>query len=215
MINYLKESLFTWESKNTQPLNATSNKYVEYYNLFTINLNNKLSKINMERKEFLNLVGISVGAVILQNCMMGCTKYADPSPAVGAPVTPPPTPPNGGGSTTVSGLTGNNSLSKGAIDFSVDITKTDFADLKTNGSAVVSGDVIIARTKAGDFLVVEKACTHQGTTVDFISDNTNFKCSTHGSVFDSNGAVTVGPAARALKKYNAIFDSSKNTLKVS
>lgn len=215
MINYLKESLFTWKSKNTQLLEATFKEYMEYHIWFVVNLNNKLSKINMERKEFLNLVGISVGAVILQNCMMGCTKSEDSSPAVIAPVTPPATPPSGGSLTVVAGLTGNNLLSKGAIDFSVDITKTDFADLKTNGSAVVSGDVIIARTKTGDFLVVEKACTHQGTTVDFISDNTNFKCSTHGSVFDSNGAVTVGPAARALKKYNAVFDSSKNILKVS
>lgn len=166
----------------------------------------------MERKEFLNLVGISVGAIILQNCISGCTKAADPTPAVVPPVTPPPT---GGGTTTVSGLTGNNSLSKGAIDFSVDITKTDFEILKTNGKAVVTGDVIIARTKTGDFLVVEKACTHQGTTVDFVEDNTTFKCSNHGSVFDGAGSVTVGPATKALKKYNATFDSAKNILKVA
>lgn len=162
----------------------------------------------MERKEFLNLVGISVGAVILQNCMSGCTKAADPTPAV-----TPPT--GGGGSTVVSGLTGNNSLAKGAIDFSVDITKTDFEALKTNGQAVVTGDVIIARTKAGDFLVVEKACTHQGTTIDFIADNTTFKCSNHGSVFDATGAVIKDPATKALKKYSATFDSTKNILKVS
>ncbi len=165
----------------------------------------------MERKEFLNLVGISVGAIILQNCMSGCSKATDPTPAVIPPVTPPVTPPVVGGTT---GLTGNNSLAKGAIDFTVDITKTDFEILKTNGQAVVSGDVIIARTKAGDFLVVEKACTHQGTTVDFVADNSTFKCSNHGSVFDSTGKVTVSPAAKALKAYTATFDSAKNMLKV-
>ena len=165
----------------------------------------------MERKEFLNLVGISVGAVILQNCMSGCSKATDPTPAVIPPVTPPAT---GGGTTTVSGLTGNNSLAKGVIDFQVDITKSDFEILKTNGQALVSGDVIIARTKAGDFLVVEKACTHQGTTVDFVPDNSTFKCSNHGSVFDSSGNVTVSPATKALKKYSAAFDSAKNILKV-
>ena len=170
----------------------------------------------MERKEFLNLVGISIGAVILQNCMSGCTKSADPAPAATAPVAPPVVPPaTGGGTTPVAGLTGNNSLARGVIDFSIDITVAEFAVLRTNGNAVVSGDVIIARTKTGDFLVVEKACTHQGTTVDFIADNTNFRCSNHGSVFDASGAVTVGPASRALKKYNAVFDSAKSTLKVS
>ena len=166
----------------------------------------------MERKEFLNLVGISVGAVILQNCMSGCSKGYEPAPMVVPPVTPPTT---GGGTTTVSGLTGNNSLSKGGIDFTVDITAKDFEALKTNGQAVVSGDVIIARTKTGDFLAVEKACTHQGTTVDFVSDNSTFKCNNHGSIFDSSGTVTTGPATKALKKYSAIFDSAKNILKVA
>ena len=167
----------------------------------------------MERKEFLNLVGISVGAIVLQNCMSGCTKAADPTPAVKPPVTPPPA--GGGGTSTVSGLTGNNSLAKGTIDFTVDITVKDFEALKTNGQAIVSGDVIIARTKAGDFLVVEKACTHQGTPVDFVSDNSTFKCNNHGSIFDSSGTVTTGPATKALKKYSATFDSAKNILKVA
>lgn len=172
--------------------------------------------MNMERKEFLNLVGISIGAVILQNCMSGCSKASDPTPVAVSPTTPTtPTPPSTGGTTpTVSGLTGNNSLAKGVIDFSVDITKSDFEILKTNGQALVSGDVIIARTKSGDFLVVEKACTHQGTTVDFVSDNSTFKCSNHGSIFNSNGSVTVGPAAKALKSYSVAFDTAKNILKV-
>ena len=168
--------------------------------------------MNIERKEFLNLVGISIGAVILQSCLSGCSKTSDPTPAVVKPTTP--IPPSTGGTTTVSGLTGNNLLSKGVIDFSVDITKSDFEILKTNGNALVSGDVIIARTKSGDFLVVEKACTHQGTTVDFVSDNSTFKCPNHGSIYNSGGSVTNGPAARALKSYSVAFDTAKNTLKV-
>jgi len=95
------------------------------------------------------------------------------------------------------------------------LNKSDFETLKTNGKALVSGDVIIARTKTGDFIVVEKACTHQGTTIDFITDNTTFKCSNHGSVFDSMGSVSVGPATKSLKKYNTSFDAAKNILKVS
>ena len=169
--------------------------------------------MNIERKEFLNLVGISIGAIILQNCMSGCSKTSDPAPAVVTPTTPT-TPSTGGGTTTASGLTGNNQLSKGAIDFSIDITKSDFEILKTNGKSVVTGDVIVARTKTGDFLVVEKACTHQSTTVDYNADSNNFSCSNHGSVFNSSGNVTNGPAVTALKKYSATFDSTKNTLKV-
>jgi cytochrome b6-f complex iron-sulfur subunit len=165
----------------------------------------------MERKEFLNLVGISVGAVILQNCMSGCSKASDPAPAV----TTPTTPTTGGGTTTVSGLTGNNSSAKGTIDFSLDITDKNFSDLATNGKALVSGDVIVARTKTGDFLALAKACTHQGTTVDFVPDKTSFNCSNHGSNFDSAGNVVNGPATAALKAYKTTFDATKNILKIS
>ncbi len=167
----------------------------------------------MERKEFLNLVGMSVGAVILQNCLSGCTKSYDPAPAVTPPATTPPA--TGGGNTPDVGLTGNNQLSKGAIDFTIDLNSTTFGDLKTNGNALVSGDVIVARTRTGDFLVVEKACTHQGTTVDFKPDSTSFSCSNHGAMYDSGGNVTNGPATRALKRYNTTFDSVKNTLKIA
>jgi cytochrome b6-f complex iron-sulfur subunit len=165
----------------------------------------------MERKQFLNLVGISVGAVILQNCLSGCSKASDPAPAV----VPPVTPPSGGGSTTVSGLTGNNSIAKGAIDFTLDITDKNFSDLATNGKALVSGDIIVARTKAGDFLALAKACTHQGTTVDYVADTNIFNCSNHGSQFNADGTVKKDPATAALKSYKTSFDSKTNILKIS
>lgn len=168
----------------------------------------------MERKEFLNLVGISVGAVILQNCMSGCSKASDPTPAVTTPITPT-TPTTGGGTTTVSGLTGNNSIAKGTIDFTLDITDKNFSDLATNGKALISGDIIVARTKTGDFLALAKACTHQGTTVDFVPEKTSFNCPNHGSNYDSAGNVTNGPAAAALKSFKATFDSKTNILKIA
>ena len=168
----------------------------------------------MERKEFLNLVGLSVGAVILQNCMSGCSKASDPAPAVIPPVVPP-TGGGGGGTTTGSGLTGNNSIAKGTIDFSLDITDKNFSDLATNGKAIISGDIIVARTKTGDFLALEKACTHQQTTVDYVPDTNIFSCSNHGSQFNANGSVKKAPAVAALKSYIATFDSKTNILKIS
>lgn len=161
----------------------------------------------MERKEFLNLVGMSVGAVILQNCLSGCSKASDPSPAV--------VPPAGGGTTTLTGFSGNNSIAKGTIDFSLDITDKNFSDLATNGKALISGDIIVARTRTGVFLALAKACTHQGTTVDFVPDKTSFNCPNHGSNFDSTGTVTNGPATAALKSFKTSFDSKTNILKVS
>lgn len=160
----------------------------------------------MERKEFLSLVGVSVGAVILQGCLSGCSKTTDPTPA---------TTTGTGGTTAVTGITGNNSLVKGTIDFTLDLNDTTNVDLKNNGNALLSGDIIVARTKDGAFIALAKACTHEGTTVNFQSSNNRFNCANHGSNFDLTGKVINGPAASALKQYTTTFDSAKNTLKVS
>jgi cytochrome b6-f complex iron-sulfur subunit len=167
----------------------------------------------VERKEFLNLVGISVGAVILQNCLSGCSKANDPAPAVTPP--PPVPPPTSGGGSTLSGFTGNNSITKGAIDFTLDVTDKNFSDLSTNGKAIISGDIIVARTKTGDFLALAKACTHAGTTVDFVPDSNTFFCSNHQSEFNADGSVKKAPASSPLKSYKTSFDSKTNILKVS
>lgn len=163
----------------------------------------------MERKEFLSLVGVSVGAIILQSCLSGCSNSSDPTPTNNNNGN------TGGTGGTTTGLTGNNTISKGAINFTLDLTSTSFADLKTDGKAIVTGDVIVARTKAGNYIAVAKACTHQGTTVDFQADNNRFNCSNHGSNFDLTGKVINGPAASPLTQFSTSFDSAKNTLKVS
>ncbi len=169
----------------------------------------------MERKEFLSLVGISVGAVILQQCLSGCkSDGGDPSPNSGGN-NGNSNGNSGGGSTTTTGLTGNASLASGKIDFTLDLTSTTYKDLKTEGKALIVGDVIVAKTKDGAYIAVAKKCTHQGTTVDFESNSNRFNCSNHGSNFDLNGQVINGPATSPLTQYNAAFDTTKNTLKVS
>jgi cytochrome b6-f complex iron-sulfur subunit len=164
----------------------------------------------MERKQFLSLVGVSVGAVILQHCLSGCkSDDGDPSPNSGGNNN------NGNGGNTSTGLTGNASKGSGAIDFTLDLTSSTYKELKTEGKALVVGDVIVAKTKDGAYIAVAKSCTHQGTTVDFESNNNRFNCSNHGSNFDITGKVLNGPATSPLTQYNAAFDATKNTLKVS
>ncbi|MDR6564000.1 MULTISPECIES: Rieske (2Fe-2S) protein [unclassified Arcicella] len=164
----------------------------------------------MERKEFLSLVGVSVGAIILQNCMTSCKNDSTPTPANTGGNTGGN---NGGGTTT--GITGNNLKANGTIDFTIDLSSASFADLKTNGKAIVSGDVIVARTKTGTYIAVAKACTHEGTTISFEPDNNRFNCPNHGSNFDLTGKVLNGPAVSPLTQFAAVFDSTKNTIKVS
>ncbi len=97
-----------------------------------------------------------------------------------------------------------------AVNFTVDIST---GALATNGGSLVQSGVLVARTLSGSFIAVAAACTHQGTTINFVSGSTSFSCPNHGAKFDSGGNVTMGPATTALKKYTTSL--SGNTLTVS
>lgn len=87
-----------------------------------------------------------------------------------------------------------------SVDFTLDLSSSAYAPLKTNGGSVYKSGVIIARTSSGAFLAYSQYCTHAGCTVNF--DGTSyFLCYCHGSEFDSNGNVVRGPANSPLAKY--------------
>ena len=86
------------------------------------------------------------------------------------------------------------------VDFTLDLTNSAYAPLKTNGGSIYKGGVIVARTKAGAFLAYSQYCTHAGCTVNF-DGTSDFVCYCHNSVFDSNGNPIQGPAPSALAKY--------------
>ena len=136
----------------------------------------------MERKDFIEQVGLSAASILIFGCMQGCSKSDSPAPAQ----------PSGS----------NNNTSK-AIDFTINITASPYTSLSTAGGFYVdkTNNIIIARTLTNEFLAVSSLCTHQQVTVDFQANNNRFICSAHGSVFSSTGAVLNGPAAERLKQF--------------
>jgi len=137
----------------------------------------------MERKDFIEKVGLSAASILIFGCMQGCSK-SESDPAY------PPPPAN------------NNNPPK-AIDFTIDISVSPYASLSTSGGFYVdrTKNIIIARTLTNEFLAVSALCTHQQVTVDFQANNNRFVCSAHGSVFSSTGSVLNGPAAERLKQF--------------
>ena len=126
----------------------------------------------MDRKEFLALIGVSAGAMVVARCLQGCSSNGN---APGAP----------------SNFTLN-----------LDLTTPTYSALQTNGQYVyTSNGLIVARTLSGTFLAVSQYCTHQGTSVQYVSQRNDFYCQSHGSTFDASGNVTGGPAPSALKEY--------------
>jgi cytochrome b6-f complex iron-sulfur subunit len=128
----------------------------------------------MDRKEFLSLLGYGAASLTALGCIGGCSKATDTSATTG--------PTN--------------------IDFTLDLTQTANAALKTAGGYVYANGVIVARTMAGQYIAVQQSCTHESNTLSYQASNTRFYCDRHGAIFSETGAVTGGPAPRALTTYS-------------
>lgn len=139
----------------------------------------------MDRKDFLNSIGITAATFALINCI-GCKK-------------------NGGSSS--SDTTGPTEL-----NFSLDLSLTANAALLSNGGFLVSNGVVVARTNKGGYIAVQRSCTHESYTLTYQSTNSRFYCPNHGATFSENGAVTNGPASRSLSVYNTQLTGT--TLKI-
>lgn len=139
----------------------------------------------MDRKEFLSLLGLTVGGGVAIACLNSCSKESAVTP--------------GGNSG------GNNS---GKIDFTLNLADANNAVLNNNGGFLVKNGVIVARTQGGVYIAVAAACTHQGTIIQYQGNNQRFFCPNHGSTFSETGSVLNGPATGALKQYQTELSGS-------
>jgi len=139
----------------------------------------------MERKDFIEQVGLSSAAILIFGCMQACSK-SDTSSNSSNPI----------------GNPGNSVINK-EVDFTINIGIAPYLSLSKPGGFYVESKtgIIIARNLNDDFLAVSSFCTHQGATIEYQANTNRFYCAAHGSVFDTKGAVTTGPATGALKQY--------------
>ncbi len=94
------------------------------------------------------------------------------------------------------------------VDFTIDISQSQYAALTAPGGYVYSNGIIIATTSTGQIIAVSQTCTHQGATVVFQNTNTDFYCPRHGALFSASGAVTAGPASSNLKQYTVTVNGN-------
>ncbi|MBE9068328.1 Rieske (2Fe-2S) protein [Leptolyngbya cf. ectocarpi LEGE 11479] len=82
------------------------------------------------------------------------------------------------------------------------------ADLDSQGylssKELTGGPVIVVRDSTEGVVALSSVCTHQGCTVEWKDDA--FVCPCHGSKFDADGSVAVGPATDALSVYEATIE---------
>ncbi|GGI25368.1 QcrA and Rieske domain-containing protein [Pedobacter mendelii] len=140
----------------------------------------------MDRKDFLNSIGMSAAAFAILNCV-GCKKDS-----------------NSSSSADMTGPTG--------VNFTLDLSLAANAALLSNGGSLISNGVIVAKTKGGTYIAVQRSCTHESYTLTYQSANSRFYCPNHGATFSESGTVTNGPATRSLTVYNTQLTG--NSLKV-
>lgn len=141
----------------------------------------------MERKDFLRKFVFSTGLLIAAPAVFNaCSKEND-------------NPDDGG-----------NNNNNNSNDILVDLTKTEFAALKTVGGYAYTGNIIVIKSGESQYIALSKLCTHEGCTVNY--SGTQVVCPCHNSKFDTSGSVLQGPATAALKKYTVVVEG--NTLKI-
>ncbi|SFD89512.1 QcrA and Rieske domain-containing protein [Spirosoma endophyticum] len=142
---------------------------------------------SMDRHEFFRIVGTSIGAILLTNCAAGCGDKAGGDP------TPDP---------------------NQKVDFTLRLSDKGNENLTVKGGYVVSNNVIVAQTKAGQFIAVSANCTHEGTQLIYRANDNQFYCPLHLSRFDPTGKVLYGPATQPLTQYIVESDTAAGTIRV-
>src|SRR4051812_14794246 len=96
------------------------------------------------------------------------------------------------------------------------VTVASFPDLETVNRFVKVDDArAVKRTGTGTFAAFSLSCTHEGTEVDLVNNNTSFFCPNHESRFDNNGQVTVGPAVSPLIGLPTTYDAATDQLTIA
>jgi cytochrome b6-f complex iron-sulfur subunit len=135
----------------------------------------------MERREFLESLGIGAAFVLTASCLQSCKND------------------NAGGVTPTT--TG--------VDFTVNLDDAANSALKTNGGYVISNGIVVAKDKDGKFVAATQTCSHQGfKLVVFDGAKNEFNCSQHGARFSTAGAGLNSEASKGLTVYKTALTGS-------
>lgn len=173
---------------------------------------NSIEKEPVSRGQFLRSLGLSSSALMAFYCMGALTACStgedDPTPSGGNNTSGN----NGGGGNSSTGVTGTTTGS--SINYTVDLTSSAYSKLKNTGEFSIIGDTIVVATGNKSYVALSKACTHQGTTVQYRKDKGDLWCDNHGSEFNLDGSVKKSPAASPLTVFRATLSTDGNTLTV-
>jgi Rieske Fe-S protein len=99
----------------------------------------------------------------------------------------------------------------------ITVTVDSSSPLASVGSAALVqtsvGDFLVAHVSQDTYSAMTAICTHETCTITGFQNQT-FVCPCHGSTFDTNGRVLMGPATASLRQYATQFSSGVLTISV-
>lgn len=160
----------------------------------------KLSRRSFVEKIFQGVTAIPFLSLIitfLESC--GNSNPSAPASSSG------PTTPTSGSFQTI-----HTTVNNGKIVLSID-SSSSLANV--GGAAFVdyqSGSILVDRTNSDAFNALSSTCTHQGCTITSFDPSTKqFICPCHGSQYNLNGQVVVGPAKASLTAFQNSFSNNQ------
>jgi Rieske Fe-S protein len=140
----------------------------------------------MERKTFLRTLGAGAAFALTFPCVQGCSKDD-----VSGTIVEQPT----------------------GVDFTVDLSSAEGANLSENGGYILKNLVVVARNLEGEFVAATQVCSHEMyDQVRFVSqDGGIFYCDVHGSRFGQDGAplnTIPNSTPKSIKIYNTTLEGN-------
>jgi cytochrome b6-f complex iron-sulfur subunit len=149
----------------------------------------------MDRRLFLESIGIGAAFALTATCLQSCKH--DPVIA-----------PTNTGSTGTTGTTGGTTTT----GFTIDLTASINAALKTNGGYIIQNGIVIARDNSGNYVAATQTCSHAGQTQVVFRAN-EFYCDAHGARFSATGAGLNSIGSAGLKTYKTALEGT-STLRI-
>ncbi len=135
----------------------------------------------MNRKEFLQNLGLSAGALLATYCLGG-----------------------------LSACSSEGVQPTGSVDFIIDLNDAAYAALNDVGGFIKKDGVVIAQTSADVFVAVTQICSHEGLKrIEYRKSKNDFYCGAHGASFSTSGSGNNSAAKAGLKVYNIDISGSQ------
>jgi cytochrome b6-f complex iron-sulfur subunit len=98
----------------------------------------------------------------------------------------------------------------------IDLAVAANADLLAVGGAMLVDSahdtIMVIRTSDTSVIALSAICTHAGCSMDYAASSHRLDCPCHGSQFNEQGQVVVGPARTPLKIYTATLANNVITV---